>query len=503
MSLFDFDTEQDDRTAVKRAIALAVSRYTDTIGKFVQNKPERLSIVEEQVGRIASECAESSKADPSEVTRLFRAYLATEVAVTKPEKQNVTDTAEYNNSDEVPQPEHGVRDDVKSGEPVLEPESDGHIDMSKEDSLTKDESKKKTAKQVSCDRCSSANAQEDSILCASCNHFVVAGEGECGCECESCKDGDHCKGDSCHGEAPEKDRSYSKEAVGRPIPCPNCGAQMMPSQNPTNPAMAGNQQTCPSCGTTIQVSPGAMQQAMPQQPMMGQPVQPMAAKQSAPGDLEDPDSPVEEGAQSPAEADPTEQQLPPAVEEDSNGPAEVYTGVVQETANLNAAQDWSTPGDQDIQKIAEQFGIDPDDVRKNLRIVADFGDSLAVNGDSNGDPNMDGLTELPGFGGRIPSQEQEVDVDGAIQNTADKTNLSPDDVYALVKESYGGDIAGKHYVSVQGESHYYLPEELVGQQQQAQPDVDQPSETPQDAYQSSLRSLAAFLDWEKTQIASA
>jgi hypothetical protein len=111
----------------------------------------------------------------------------------------------------------------------------------------------------------------------------------------------------------------------------------------------------------------------------------------------------------------------------------------------------------------------------SLRIVADFGDALAVNGDPNADPNVDGMTLLDGFGGQIPTTEEEVDVDNAIQHTADRTNLSPDDVYALIKESYGGDIGGQHYVSVSGEAHYYLPDSLVPQQpQEPQPqDPDQ------------------------------
>lgn len=231
------------------------------------------------------------------------------------------------------------------------------------------------------------------------------------------------------------------------------------------------------------------------------------AKKEAQGEVgvEPEEEGIEENVQSPAEGDPQEENLPPAATEDSNGPAEIYTGVVQQTANANAAMAWSTPGDQDIQQIAQQYGIDPDQVRANLRIIADFGDAMAVNGDPNGDPNTDGYAELPDFGGRIPTTEEEVDVDNAIQHTADRTNLSAEDVYALVKESYGGDLGGQHYVSVSGEAHYYLPQELMPQQ--AQPDVDSPTETPQEALVSSvpahLQSLAAYLEWEKAELASA
>jgi hypothetical protein len=143
-----YDLEQDERTAVKTAVALAASRYRDTIGKFVQGKADRLSIVGDQVDRIARECAEAAKADPDEVKRLFNQYVA-ELAVSEPDRQNVTDTAEYNNSDEVPQPEQkdkpGVRDDIKGTEAVLDDNPAEHLDMDADSSLTDGESEVKVS----------------------------------------------------------------------------------------------------------------------------------------------------------------------------------------------------------------------------------------------------------------------------------------------------------------------------------------------------------------------
>jgi hypothetical protein len=511
MSLW-FDTEQDDRTAVKTAVALAVSRYRDTVGKFVQGKPERLILVDEQIGRIARECAEVSRASEGDVESKFRAFLADAVAVSEPERQKVTDEAEYNNSDEVPQPEDGARDDIKSDEPILDQRPD-QIDLDGESTVDSNS-------YISCELCKNA-ALENSILCEACNEFVITGE--------------------------------RKEAIGSPVTCPQCGHPMTPLQNPQNPG-AVTQQQCPNCGASFTPGQAGTQPTVPQPTGVGGGMYAktvigeegpigqkkckcghpeyahdpnagceMCAKLDDPemqvghkftpktaqggGDLQDPDSPVEENVQSPAEEDSSDQQLPPAAKQDSNGPAEVYTGVVEQTANANAAMAWSTPGDQDIQQISQEYGIDPDTVRKNLKIVADFGDALAVNGDPNADPNMEGMTPLVNYGGRIPTTEEEVDVDNAISHTADRTGLSADDVYALVKESYGGDIGGQHYVSVSGEAHYYLPKELVGDQQSQQPDVDSPQETQQDAMVSSvpahLQSLTAFIDWEKAQRESA
>ena len=503
--MFFIDTEQDERTAVKTAVALAVSRYRDTIGKFVQGQSSRLSIVEDKIIRIAAECAEVAKADSDEVTAKFRAFLADEVAVTKPEQQAVTDSYdEYQNSNEVPQPEHGVRDDVKDTDPVLDDDADATVDLAGESTVDSNSYISKTAAPnatncpycghmmvavqnaqnpamagaqqqcpncgatvqatpgqqmaqptgqpgfqqgmqtgvgggmyAKCSRCEKNDAEEDSIFCESCNHFVVT------------------------GEEGEKDNSCG------------CGCKRCTDGDHCNGSDCHSGEDSDPKGTY---------------------------SKEAQGQLEDPDLPDEPNVQSPVEEDATQQNLPPAVKEDTNGPAEVYTGVVQQTANADAAMAWSTPGDQDIRDVAAQYGLAPEEVQASLRIVADFGDALAVNGDPNADPNVEGYTELPEFGGRIPSQEQEVDVDNAIQHTADRTNLTEEDVYALVKESYGDDLGGQHYVSVTGEAHYYLPQELVPQPEQ-QPDVDPMSETPQEAVQSSvpshLQSIAAFLEWEK------
>jgi hypothetical protein len=475
MSLFDIDLEleQDERKAVKTAVILATSRYRDTIGKFVQGKAGRFDIVKDQVWRLAYECAEASGANGDEVAVQFWNQITSEVAVSEPEKQKVDQASEYNNSDEVPpsgdKAHPSEMSDVKDTEAVLADEPTENLDMNTDTDLK--------------------------------SHDFI---------------------------------SNTKEATQ--TPCPYCGHMMMPVQNPMNP-QDQSQQRCPNCGASIQASPGQQQQ----QPMPGGILPPggesgglytqqrpyskcarcedtdaeegsilceacnhfVVTGETKTADPQDPDLPTDENVQSPSEEDPTEQQLPPAVKEDTNGPAEVYTGVVQQTANQNAAMAWSTPGDDDIQQIAQQYGIQPDEVRKNLRIVADFGDALAVNGDPNGDPNMDNFTELQGFGGRIPTTEEGVDVDSAVQHTADRTNLSPDDVYALVKESYGSDLGGQHYVSVTGEAHYYLPANLVPQQTQQQPqqDTDSPDETQQQAMQSHLTSLTSFLEWEKAQLA--
>lgn len=566
-----FDLEQDERTAVKTAVALATSRFNDTIGKFVQRKADRLSMVEEQVGRIARECAETAKADPEEVEKQFRLFLSKEVAVSEPERVKVDEKGgtETENSDEVPQGENSVRDDVKASEPVLD-DMPEQVNLADESSITS--AVKEALPQASncpycghtmtpvqnaqnpaasgqqqqcpncgasiqatpggqpgfqqgmqtglggglysktaCERCETDDAQENSILCEACNEFVLTGQKQS-------------KIGTC-AECGKKDVKVSYSA-GYGFICDDCGKeiheinQKYPPEERDSKKEATEEDHLRETLAMLQNQLAIAKRRKPRDVSGSDAQAPARQIASIEAKIEriekllrkeaqgNPDEEVAQGeeVQSPAESDSTEENLPPAATEDSNGPAEVYTGVVEETANINAAMAWSTPGDQDIQQISEQYGLDPDEVRANLRIVADFGDALAVNGDPNADPNVDGLQELPNFGGRIPTTEEEVDVDNAIQHTSDQTNLSYEDVYALVKESYGGDLGGQHYVSVSGEAHYYLPQELLPRD--SQPDVDQPTESPQEALVSSvpahLQSLAAYLEWEnRQQLASA
>lgn len=516
-----FDLEQDERTAVKTAVALATSRFNDTIGKFVQRKADRLSIVSEQIDRIARECAETAKADPEEVEKQLRLFLAKEVAVSEPERVKVDEKGgtETENSDEVPQGEDSVRDDVKASEPVLD-------DMPEQVNLADESSITSAVKE----------ALPQASNCPYCGHTMTpvqnaqnpAASGQqqqcpnCGASIQATPGGQPQPGFQQGMQTGLGGGLYSKTACERcevhdaqenSILCEACnefvltGAEQSEEQLKETLAMLQNQLAIAKRRKPRDVSGSDAQAPARQVASIEAKIERIEKmlRKEAQGN---PDEEIAQGqeVQSPAESDSTEENLPPAATEDSNGPAEVYTGVVEETANVNAAMAWSTPGDQDIQQISEQYGLDPDEVRANLKIVADFGDSLAVNGDPNADPNVDGLQELQNFGGRIPTTEEEVDVDNAIQHTSDQTNLSYEDVYALVKESYGGDLGGQHYVSVSGEAHYYLPQELLPRE--SQPDVDQPTETPQEALVSSvpahLQSLAAYLEWEnRQQLASA
>lgn len=162
-----------------------------------------------------------------------------------------------------------------------------------------------------------------------------------------------------------------------------------------------------------------------------------------------------------------------------HSPADLFNEKINLMANHQAAETWSTPGDTDISDIAQQYSLDPQDVHKNLKVIATFGDATAVNGDAQGDFHTDGMTELDSFGGRVPTTEEEVDVDSAVQAVGDETGLSPDEVYDRIKEDYGDDIGGQFYASVTGEAHYYLPDSLVGGKADQGQQVQMPAEPQQ------------------------
>lgn len=472
MSL-DYDLSLDERKAVKSALQLALSRYRDTFGKFVQGKASRLAYVDDHLTRLAHECSAAVDADPFEVEKQLRIILAEEVAVSEPEKVDVETPVggeegnKYKYEDGRPEMEGVADSDIKETGPVLE-----------EESREPDASVK-----LSCQRCSKHDHEEGSIFCGLCNNFVTG--------------------------ASEFD---PKEAM-TPINCPYCGGLMQAPAAGATPGAGQGQFQCPNCGATVMAQPGVQQQVPAfQQPAdggLGQrlrqgPVAKIALDQDGDG-VDD----IDPNVQSPAESDPSTDQpeLPPAVEE-PEGLAGNYSNKVEEMGNAQAAMTWSTAGDQDIQDIADAYGIDPQTVQENLKVVADFGDAVAVNGDIGGDTDTEGYTELDQFGGRIPTTEEEVDVDSAIQAVADAASLDPGDVYSVVEESYGSALSGQHYVSVAGDARFYLPSDLLPQAaEEPAEDVDPIDSTPEEAYVSSttptrFRSLTEFLDWDKKRHAS-
>jgi len=513
-----FDPVDIAREADREATRLATERYRQTLGKFVKRDASRLAYVDTEVTRCARECAEAVGADPERVEGLLREVISADfpdegdaVGVTKPDRVDPSGaTSEMKN--ETGQPFEVEKSDIRASEPVLdEIEPDGRVDM---DDTTAD-----TAKHTK----------------------SAAGKGhKPGCSCGFCKSVEELKrkkqdGDSggdkdeievtapeitscfrCEKEAAAEESLFCAECEGEIVKraympihnvvCPTCGTTMQPSQTPQGPAQ--NQYTCPNDGTTIQVAPPAGQQPGAQPGMQqgqGAPGAYAAVKTAEPsgpgGDYDDPSA----MNQSPAEEAPSDEaKLPPAARPDAGAdehtPSGIFDQIVQNMANVQAAMTWSTPGDDDVAQIAREYGLGDDEVRSNLKIVANFGDAISVNGEAHGDTDVAGYVELDNFGGRIPETEEEVSTDNAVTAAADKLRMDPESVYGQLKESYGGDLGGQYYVSVGGEAHYYLPAEMVHSGRGRQP-AETPGELREPQPVASVASLAEFIEWDRQRTA--
>lgn len=168
--------------------------------------------------------------------------------------------------------------------------------------------------------------------------------------------------------------------------------------------------------------------------------------------------------------------------EDSNSttPADRFDDYIQQMADRAAARQFSQPDEAELRAIAEQYGLDENDIRENLIMVATFGSHTAKNGDLiaediDGVFDLDGYTEVQNVGGRVESHEALVPIDIAIGKVAEEMNMKSDLVYNMVRDRYGADLPDKYHASVSGEHRFYLPETLVGEQSEvgpsARPDV--------------------------------
>lgn len=200
-----------------------------------------------------------------------------------------------------------------------------------------------------------------------------------------------------------------------------------------------------------------------QQEMMGTPL----PQESVPVAAKVADVPV------PDVNDPNRAEVQPLPE----NPSDQFDDTIQDLANRAAAQQFSAPQDQEIHQIASQLGIDEEQVRQALYTTALFGEHAAVNGQLGEQANApEGYEEvsLDNLGGQINSHEALVPVDLVVNKVADSMNMEPNLVYQQVRDKYGDDLPDKYHASVSGETHYYLPTELAGNQvqQQQQPAYD-------------------------------
>jgi hypothetical protein len=109
---------------------------------------------------------------------------------------------------------------------------------------------------------------------------------------------------------------------------------------------------------------------------------------------------------------------------------------VERLADQSAAEGWSTAGDQMMSDV-EDAGFDPG----SIVILAEFGDTAAVNGDVSDETvsgletklEAEGYEYLDRFGGRVPSDENFAHADTAIERVAEELDRPEEDVKAAAE----------------------------------------------------------------------
>lgn len=446
------------REAVRSAVVLAKFRYDEQLHPFVRTSKERLEsdLVQEQLSRIVVECSAEVDADPEKVQLRLNQILADVVLpVTQPEHQDVTDVGNEppkNNSDDV---EPQATTDVYDHEPVLVDEilNPGKI----------------IPVQGKCVRCEK-NAAADNGVCPPCEFALV-------------------------------ETAFQKEAIGPQLNTPGV---YQPGLAPSNPAAAplnpNAPYQCTVCGFTgnfqdvqnhlatsndtnhmrakqQQQQTQQTPQTQPTQQYQQQPTAKLQWKLASPDDESADTTPAYETDVHQDEVRDTNESL---------NPVGHFSDVVSQMANHAAARHFSSPTDDKVQAIADAYGLDPEEVRKNLYVTAKFGDYSATNGEigeAKEAPQGYVPLDLQGLGGDMESHEAVVPTNTALAKTAEDLGLDSNDVYDSIRDRFGDDLSDEYHTSVKGEFHYFLAQSVLDQAtknpQPVTPDDTQGQQAPQ------------------------
>lgn len=181
-------------------------------------------------------------------------------------------------------------------------------------------------------------------------------------------------------------------------------------------------------------------------------------------------------AQEDSHDEPTEVEDP----QEQVSPKGKFSDIVEAMANHAAAREFSTIQDEEIQAIAGQYGLDPNEVRKQVIVRAQFGDFVAVNGKVGSSDIPEGYTpvSVDGIGGVVDAHEAIVPTNSAVRKVAEDLGMEEGNVYSSIKDAMGADLSDEYHTSVSGEHMFYLPQELLDSGEPAQPEPPAP-EVPQ------------------------
>jgi hypothetical protein len=398
--IFIEDKLQQD--ANKKALLLAQTRFRAQILPFVGNKPERLAFARNEVDRIVAECATQMGADVEYVQSRFDAYIADAVAVSEPQKIEL----------EFSQAELNDGSPPKRNDPdKVNPEPDATTEVT-DSGIVLEEG-------VDPDATVDLNDDTQKTTCFRCGgdiqgHLASSGSKVCVV----------CTFDLRNklglGQSPTEQYMVPADPNAR-VECTFCaqkGQHFEGTQDEVNQHITSSHQ------------PELMQQHM--QPQFN--VQPVAA-------LDDSET----------------------VDDNASNPSHHFDDVIQQMADRAAAQQFSQADDQEVQEIAQRYGLNPDEIKKNLIATATFGNFTAVNGQLTDDGVPDGYTEveMEGMGGRVESHDAQVPVQAAVNKVAQDLQMEPDLVYSELRDSYGTDLGDQYHASVSGEHRFFLPNNMI------------------------------------------
>jgi hypothetical protein len=223
-------------------------------------------------------------------------------------------------------------------------------------------------------------------------------------------------------------------------------------------------------------NPGG-QQAPATAPPGQQTAQPQQPTQAKVADAPDPNDPP---AQPGGDTDPHDEEPVKADDPQENlSPSSKFQDIVSSMANRAAAKAFSVPADEEIQAIAEQYGLDPHQVRERLVAKATFGDFSAINGKVGATDVPQGYQKIQvqGLGGVVQQHQAIVPTASAVRKVSEDLGIDENTVYESIKESMGDNLGDQYHATVDGDHTFYLPAELAANG--PQPDDTQQQQPPQ------------------------
>lgn len=427
---------QDDNN--RRALLLAQTRFNAQIRAFVEGKPGRLAFVKSDIDRIVVEVTAATKADEAYVADRFLRYVAEAVAVSEPERIDL----EAEGPDALPP----AKFDPAKKNPAPDAETSvldhGAVLEESIEPDAKIDLNEDTAK-ASCFRC-------DAEL-----NPVVAKVSKVCVECS---------------------QKLGELAPLGPSPA---GQPLKPAVTPVDENARVKCDYCEAKGYHFE---GNSQELLDHQTQQHQ----TEIQQMNQGTM--PTLPVTAADEEPV-----------VVEEQTteSNPVHRFDEIVQQMADRAAAIKFSEPNDDEVNMIAEMYGVDPDELRDKLYVTATFGDFTGVNGSESEETVPDGYTEvdLEGMGGRVEAHDAEVPVNLAVQKVADDLGMKNNLVYDMLVDSYGADLSDQYHASVSGEHRYFVPSDMVSVSPESAPPQVEEELAP-------MASLAQLIELDRRRLES-